>query len=548
MKSSEEIILHARILELEAQISELKKQKKYGLIFEKHIEDVVLECETKIPILKEVKNRKIVQSENTMKNSEGNILIEGDNYHSLSVLNYTHKGKIDVIYIDPPYNTGNKDFIYNDRYVDKEDGYRHSKWLSFMEKRLLLAKELMKDSGVIFISIDDNEQAQLKLLCDEVFGEGNFINTLIWQRASGGGNAKGIVTGHDYVLVYQISMPIHDFMGEKIDEKRFSKDKIVEKEGKKFFVNDDIIRKVFGKYESGVERRCFYEDLEQYKNKKQILEINNKIKTGEYFLIKQVNEKHFIARLESAETRKKMYSIIQGVLNNEGANEMEDLGLPFSYPKPTNFIKKIVNSIENSQAVLLDFFAGSGTTGHAVLELNKEDGGNRKFILCTNNGDEKSEHKICEDITYERLRRVMKGYTNKKGEQVDGLGGELHYYKTGFVEGFEKKKASDAAKIRLARTMGEVIAVREGTLVEREHTDTYQIFENKEVCTAIYFLEDKSALSALVESLKKEEKRVVLYIFSWGKNEYKSEYGSDKIRVEDIPEPLLEVYKSINML
>lgn len=117
-----------------------------------------------MPVLKEVHDLRIDNADDV-----DHLIIEGDNYHLLSVLNYTHKGKIDVIYIDPPYNTGNKDFIYNDTYVDKEDDFRHSTWLSFMSKRLKLAKELLKDDGVIFISIDDNEQAQLKLLCDEIF-------------------------------------------------------------------------------------------------------------------------------------------------------------------------------------------------------------------------------------------------------------------------------------------------------------------------------------------------------------------------------------------
>ena len=142
--------------------------KKYGLTWdsEKEPEQVVLDCENNLPILKRIADKEIKTD-----NSDYNILIEGDNYHALTVLNYTHKEKIDVIYIDPPYNTGNKDFKYNDCYVDKEDGYRHSKWLNFMDKRLRLAHNLLKDEGVIFISIDDNEQANLKLLCDKILGK-----------------------------------------------------------------------------------------------------------------------------------------------------------------------------------------------------------------------------------------------------------------------------------------------------------------------------------------------------------------------------------------
>lgn len=164
--------------QLIAKIKQLES-KKYGLVWddEKEPEKVVIECQNNIPILKKVDDKSI----KTDANIPTNILIEGDNYHALQVLNYTHKGQIDVIYIDPPYNTGKKDFKYNDSFVDKEDGYRHSKWLNFMSKRLKLAHNLLKESGLIFISIDDNEVAQLKLLSNDIFGEENFISHLTIQ-------------------------------------------------------------------------------------------------------------------------------------------------------------------------------------------------------------------------------------------------------------------------------------------------------------------------------------------------------------------------------
>lgn len=144
-------------------------KKKYGLVWEEHEERVDEELKTQIPTFEEIKEKEIECTEN----DKFNFLLEGDNLHSLYLLEKTHKGKIDVIYIDPPYNTGNEDFIYNDKIIDNEDGYKHSKWLSFMEKRLELAKKLLTEQGIIFISIDDNEVAQLKILCDEVFGENN---------------------------------------------------------------------------------------------------------------------------------------------------------------------------------------------------------------------------------------------------------------------------------------------------------------------------------------------------------------------------------------
>ncbi|MCX6763111.1 MAG: site-specific DNA-methyltransferase, partial [Candidatus Moranbacteria bacterium] len=179
---------------------ELKKKKKYGLVWENKPEDVVEMCKEKLPVLKEVKSKEII----TDKNKPVNLLIEGDNYHALSVLNYTHKGKIDVIYIDPPYNTGRQhEWKFNDMWVDNEDSYKHSKWLSFMEKRLKLAKNLLKNTGVIFISIDDNEIGQLKVLCDEIFGEKRFIGIIHWRKNRKPHNAGGTLSkSAEFILVY----------------------------------------------------------------------------------------------------------------------------------------------------------------------------------------------------------------------------------------------------------------------------------------------------------------------------------------------------------
>lgn len=202
-------------------IEKMESRKRYGLIWdeEKTKEQFEKESENALPVLKEVKGKAI----KTDPTKPTNILIEGDNYHALSVLNYTHQGKIDVIYIDPPYNTGNKDFKYNDDYVDREDSYRHSKWLSFMSKRLRLAKNLLSEEGVIFISIDDNKFAQLKLLCDDIFGEDNFVDCISWDKKS---SAKGVppknmvVNVHEYILVYQINSSF-SFIGEPRDLKGF---------------------------------------------------------------------------------------------------------------------------------------------------------------------------------------------------------------------------------------------------------------------------------------------------------------------------------------
>lgn len=176
--------LYNKILQLDGLTNEeksellglLRKQKKYGLVWEDKPEDVEERLRDELPVLVEDTSKALISTETDAPN---HILIEGDNLEALTTLAYTHEGKIDVIYIDPPYNTGNKDFVYNDKFVDKEDSYRHSKWLSFMSKRLRIAKQLLSDKGMIFISIDDNEQAQLKLLCNDLFGEKNFVVDLV---------------------------------------------------------------------------------------------------------------------------------------------------------------------------------------------------------------------------------------------------------------------------------------------------------------------------------------------------------------------------------
>ena len=189
--------------ELVQYIEELSEEKngKYGLVWdkEKEPEKIVEECDKYIPVLKEIRDKDINDG------GESNIIIEGDNFHSLSVLNYTHKEAIDVIYIDPPYNTGNNDFVYNDKFIDLEDGYRHSKWLNFMDKRLKLAKNLMSENGVMFISIDDNEAIQLKMLCNKIFGENN-TDIMIWRKSGVGrdGKMKNTTTfrkDHEYIVV-----------------------------------------------------------------------------------------------------------------------------------------------------------------------------------------------------------------------------------------------------------------------------------------------------------------------------------------------------------
>lgn len=210
--------------ERSALLGLLRENKSYGLVWEDKPEDIEERLRDELPILTEVPERAIISED---KDAPNHILIEGDNLEALATLAYTHEGKIDVIYIDPPYNTGNKDFIYNDSYVDKEDSYRHSKWLSFMSRRLKIAKKLLSDRGVIFISIDDNEQAQLKLLCDEVFGNKNFIADLVWSNQEGGGSSDSRLfrIKHEHIIVFSKDILKVDIKGVDIsNENRYKEE------------------------------------------------------------------------------------------------------------------------------------------------------------------------------------------------------------------------------------------------------------------------------------------------------------------------------------
>ena len=442
------------------EIEDALNEKKYGLVWEEHSEKVDEMLEHHIPVFIEDKKRKITADEN----EPYNFLLEGDNFHSLKLLQKTHKGKIDVIYIDPPYNTGNKDFIYDDHFIDKTDGYAHSKWLSFMEKRLLIAKELLSDEGVIFISIDDNEQAQLKLLCDSILGEENFIAKISVASNSAKNNSKFISITHEYIICYaknkSVTLPYWKVNKNNINEynkicKRLQKSGLTNEE-----IHQELLQLVkYPKYydfdhytyvdEIGPFRasdltapgsKAEYDVVHPITKKKcklgtrgwafKELEMKRLIAEGYIYFGKNEDVMPQLKNYLSENEKSLAKSII--FFDSQASTKwLKKQKIEFPFPKALDLIKYIISMYPSKDIAILDFFAGSGTTGHAVMQLNKEDGGHRKYILCTNN-----ENNICEEVTYQRLKNIQ-----------EELPHNLKYYKTEFIPKFSDDEDSISEKM-----------------------------------------------------------------------------------------------------
>ena len=441
--------------EIEAELN----AKKYGLVWEEHEEEVNVMMRDNIPVFSECPEKEIAAAE-----GEGyNFLLEGDNLHSLYLLEKTHKGKIDVIYIDPPYNTGKKDdFRYNDAFVVKEDSFRHSKWISFMAARLKKAKKLLSEQGIIFISIDDNEQSPLKLLCDGIFGESNYITSLIWQKKKGGSNdSRHIATEHEYILVYANNAASLSNIFIEYDENYASRYKEEDEKGRFFW---DTFKRKSGKqyypitcpdgtilqYEENGEpiswlrsEARFLSDLEE--GEARIIKINGKWSV------------HFKQRMPIGYKPRSL--VTEYGTTSTGADQLKkifNITNKFNNPKPTPLIQFLIKFCANKNCTILDFFAGSGTTAQAVLEQNKSDGGTRKFILCTNNEDN-----ICEDVTYQRIKTVITGKRLDGSEYSEGIPANLKYYRTDFVSK-EEEYLSDA----LLEHVAEMIQLEHGVKLD----------------------------------------------------------------------------------
>ena len=625
-----------RIHELEKQIARLQTEIKknsetqYGLRWMDVPEAFEAASENALPILEEIKEKAITNDDG----KPTHILIEGDNFHALTSLNYTHKGQIDVIYIDPPYNTGSDGFVYKDkRVLDKyPDGttvptdhpLRHSYWLSFMHKRLELAKNLLSDRGVIFISIDDNEQANLKLLCDQVFGSREFIANIIWQKNyASKNNSQSIPAATEYIVAYSkfpdwtpnrlarteemdskyknpdndhapwrsdnpcapgasthqgmVYAIKHPFTGELLYPYsgacwRYQQDELLEimngwcQYELKDLQDDEVRANVCGlpadKVRKGVKGIVLSKSIEESKAQAEIV-----LKRGQwpkYYFTK--NGRGGIARktyLTNVEGRMiTSFWPYSEVNHTDGAKkelkEIFNSDIPFDTPKPVALIKRIEEIASSSSSTILDFFAGSGTTMHATMQLNEEDGGHRQCILVQQN-----ENNICESVTYERNRRVMQGYTNAKGEQVAGLGNSMKYYRTAFVGDNDITHITDADKVALTQRAGCLLALGENTLEEIKTAKAFQIFQlrkgdkpaNDFEFTAVYFSGNLMHFADFrheIEKLQQEHPlaRIAVYVFTWGDpSVFENEFDDlSRLTIKPIPQPILEIYQNIHQL
>jgi len=564
-------------------INLVNTKKKYGLVWEEKKEDVEELLRENLPILREVPEKRILskdlptpeKKEGTLFDGEetdelptapNHILIEGDNLHALTALTFTHEAKIDVIYIDPPYNTGNKDFKYNDSYVDRDDNYRHSKWLSFMNSRLNLSKRLLKDNGIIFISIDDNEQSQLKMLCDEIFNEQNFVGNII--RATGtttGQDTGSLGKAFDYILVYS-KLPGFNIGGIPLEEHDLKRYNLSDDKG-----NFSILQlRRTGNEDRREDRPTMYFPIivpdgsevfpigpTGYESRWRVgpEKVKKMIKDDLLYFKKDNGDWKVYYKYYSENRTKRPSNLWNDIDGNKKAQiEIKDIfnDKVFDTPKPLQLINRIIQLTTNrvEKFVILDFFAGSGTTLHSTIQLNDEDGGKRQCILVTNN-----ENNICEEVTYVRNQKVIQGYINSKGETVPGLtNNNLRYYKCDFVP----REPSLKNKRQLTKSATDLLNIKENCYTEctsefisvnqswiKLFTDDYSqflciIYDDEKIEEAVIILKQ-------VIDDKQPEKSIKVYVFSNGQYPFTEEFEEvlPHITLCALPDAIYKAYQNV---
>lgn len=474
------------------------------------------------------------KGESSEATESGNMIIHGDNLEALKSLLPEYEGKVKCIYIDPPYNTGNEGWVYNDNVNDPkikkwlqqvvgkegEDLSRHDKWLCMMFPRLQLLKQLLAKEGSIFISIDDNEQTHLRFICDEIFGANNFIAQMVWQKRTSPDARRKISAGHEYILAY--------VKNKNLSESVFNLLKFSETDKKKYKNPDNDPRGPW------VSTDCIAQAGHGTKNQFYILttprgrvielpdslcwrftqeRMAEEIEAGRIWFGKDgqgvPRKKTYLSEREGknlwtwwpntevGHTQEATKEISQ-ILNKSGA---------FDYPKPIRMIERIIQIATDKDSLVLDSFAGSGTTGHAVLNLNKQDGGNRKFILI-------EMEDYANDVTAERIKRVAKGYGEDK-KAVEGIGGSFDYFELGapLFKGENQEYLNEAVGLEKIRQYIWYSETR-SSLIQNLHSDN-QYYLGSKGDTAYYFVYEKSELTTLdyelLATIKTKASQYVIY-------------------------------------
>lgn len=582
----------------------IRGHKKYGLIWEDKPEDIEERLREDLPVLVERNDDKVHPIISDNPDAPNHLIIEGDNLAALTELSYTHAGKIDVIYIDPPYNTGNKDFIYNDKYVDSDDEFRHSKWLCFMSKRLKIAKSLLTPNGLIFISIDDNEQSALRMLCDEIFGSNNFLNCVSIKAkassgASGGGEDKKLKKNIEYLLIYSNNLSQADIvfpvsstpLMEYIEEKRekgitWSYTNVMTKPGTKHYITtikagngDDIniyevsdfeIQSVsaLAKKQNKSEKEIYTEYIDRiFTTENAQTSIRTRVADAvdgdglyiaEYRPVSGRNKGKLI-EVGFIGSTKRLVSYLKHTcqITPHGVFKLEKIGTLWSdlswssvskegavpFPagkKPIALIRRIIEMCPSDDCVILDFFAGSGSTAHAVMALNESDGGKRIAIIATSN-----ENKICEDITYPRLVNAINGYG-----KVAGLAdNNLRYYRTEFLP-----------RERSVKNMRELVKASTGLLcikndlyteapfgVRKMNPKYARYFENAGRRMLVVYEERAIPFIADIIKTMPEGEKIKVYVFSHGCYAYDDEFAdvADRVTLCALPQAIYDAYQKV---
>lgn len=535
--------------ERSALLGLLRESKTYGLVWEDKPEEIEERLRNELPVLIEDKERALTDAGPDVPN---HIIIEGDNLEALTTLAYTHAGKIDVIYIDPPYNTGHEDFIYNDTFVDSEDTYRHSKWLSFMSRRLRIAKKLLSERGIMFISIDDNEQANLKLLCDETFGQGQ-VETYIWDVRVKGTmpkTAKNTVRKeHEYLIAcYKSDKRLQKYSSLKYADKKWSNP---DNDPRGPWMSANISRGSEGSsggFKSFVITNpagiSFDRDWSITKDEYEAL-----LADGRIYFSDNGRGVPRLKKFQSEPVWSIQSSFFADLSNSQEASNVikSILGEKmFDFPKPTALLQRIWQIAGTSNSAILDFFAGSGTTLHAVMQLNAEDGGKRTCILCTNN-----ENGICENVTYERNKRVIQGYTKPNGEHVEGLhDNNLRFYRTDFVG----RSRSTKNMRRLVSLSTDMLCIKENLYTEQKtfaalptYKNIYRYFEHGDKKMLIIY--DERYVDEIVKMIGtvETESKIKVYVFSPSEDPWEASFEPviDKVELCALPQAIYNTYKRI---